>query len=322
MRAPRFWADTRDRIQSRMLAPFGVVWGAITSHRAQRPGWRAPIPVICCGNATLGGAGKTILALDLARRLRVAGRHVHVLLRGYGGRSRASHRVEPTHDSALVGDEALLLATVAPTWIGVDRAASAELAIAHGADVLLLDDGLQNPTLGKDLSLLAIDGGFGFGNGRVFPAGPLREPVHAAAARCGAAILIGPDRYRAAAALPLSLPLLRARLVPGPDMAALAGRDVLAFAGIGRPEKFFASLRDAGVRIADAVPFADHHPFRPGEVERLLDRADRLRATAVTTAKDAVRLPPALRTRITVATVALAWEDESAVDALLQRIDA
>lgn len=317
MRPPRFWAGPGDSVPSRLLAPLGAAWGRATTRRATGPGWQAPVPVICCGNVTMGGAGKTILALDLADRLRAAGCHVHVLLRGYGGSSRGPRRVTAEDDSALVGDEALLLAAVAPTWIGADRAASALQAVAAGAEVLLLDDGLQNPTLAKDLGLLVIDGGFGFGNGRVFPAGPLREPVRAAAARCHAAVLIGPDRHGAAAALPSSLPVLTARLVPGPAMVALAGREVLAFAGIGRPEKFFISLREAGAHLADAVPFADHHRFRRGEIERLLDRADRLGATAVTTAKDAVRLPPALRARVTVATVVLVWEDEAAVENVL-----
>ncbi len=307
---------------ARLLAPFAAAWAATTAQRVERPGWRAPVPVICCGNVTLGGAGKTILALDLTHRLGIAGRRVHVLLRGYGGSSRGPRRVEPADDGALAGDEALLLAALAPTWIGADRAASARQAVAEGADVLLLDDGLQNPTLAKDLCLLVIDGGFGFGNGRVFPAGPLREPVRAAAERCRAAILIGPDRHGAAAALGPSLPLLGARLVPGPEMQALAGRRVLAFAGIGRPEKFFASLREAGAQLAEAVPFPDHHRFRSGEVERLLDRADRLDATLATTAKDAVRLPAALRTQIAVATVGLAWDDEAAIEAMLRTLGA
>lgn len=322
MHAPRFWAGPGESMPSRLLAPLGAAWGAVTARRAGRPGWRAPVPVICCGSATLGGAGKTIVAVDLARRLAAVGQRVHVLTRGYGGIARGPRRVGTADDSGLVGDEALLLAAVAPTWIGADRAASARLAIAEGADALLLDDGLQNPTLAKDFGLLVIDGGFGFGNGCVFPAGPLREPVSIAAGRCRAAILIGPDRHGAAAALPPSLPVLRARLVPGADMEALAGRRVLAFAGIGRPEKFFTSLRAAGAQLAGAVPLPDHHRFRPGEAERLVDRADQVGATPVTTAKDAVRLPGALRPRVTVATIGLAWEDDAAIERLLQAIGA
>lgn len=317
MRPPAFWSGRRGSLPARLLAPLGAVAAAVTARRIARPGFRAPIPVICCGNVTLGGAGKTIVALDLARRIGAMGLRVHVLLRGYGGTARGLHRVQASDSAVVVGDEALLLAEVAPTWTGADRAASARAALAAGAEVLVLDDGLQNPTLAKDLSLLVIDGGFGFGNARVVPAGPLRETIAAGAERCGAAVLIGPDRAGAAALLPPRLPVLRARLRPGPEIEALAGRSVLAFAGIGRPEKFFATLEDAGVRLVARVPFADHHPYRAAELQRLLDRADRLDAVAATTAKDAVRLPPALRARIVAARVSLAWDDPAALAAVL-----
>ena len=166
-----------------MLAPAAAVVAAITARRVARPGWRAPVPVICCGNATAGGAGKTTLALDLGARL--AQRRVAFLTRGHGGRARGVHLVDPSRDgAALVGDEALLLAEARPTWVAADRAAGARAAVAAGAGVLVMDDGLQNPTLAKDLSFLVIDGGTGFGNGRVMPAGPLREPVATAAVRC------------------------------------------------------------------------------------------------------------------------------------------
>jgi tetraacyldisaccharide 4'-kinase len=186
--------------------------------------------------------------------------------------------------------------------------------------VLVLDDGLQNPTLHQDLGLLVVDGATGFGNGRVLPAGPLREPVLAGAARCRAAVLIGADRTGAIAALPPGLPLLQAWLVHGPGVAALAGRRVLAFAGIAAPQKFFASLADTGVPLAGHVPFPDHHPYTERELRRLLEQAARLDALPVTTAKDAVRLPPALRGEITVAGVGLAWSDPGTVEALLANL--
>ena len=162
-----------------MLSPLAAVTAAATAHRVTRPGWRAAVPVICCGNVTVGGAGKTTLALDLGARLSARGHLVHFLLRGYRGVVRGPHRVTAGDTATMVGDEALLLAAVAPTWIGADRAASARAAVAAGAQVLVLDDGLQNPGLHKDLSLLVVDGATGFGNGRVLPAGPLREPVAA-----------------------------------------------------------------------------------------------------------------------------------------------
>ncbi|HVZ06970.1 tetraacyldisaccharide 4'-kinase [Rhodopila sp.] len=317
-RAPAFWS--RDTALSRLLAPLSAVGTALTARRVARPGWRAPVPVICCGNATVGGAGKTTLVLDLAQRLRRRGLDVHILLRGYGGGARGPRRVQPTDNAAMVGDEALLLAAVAPTWTGADRAASARAAVAAGAQVLLMDDGLQNPTLAKSVSLLVIDGASGFGNGRVLPAGPLREPVAAAAARSHAAILIGPDATGALARLPPSLPVLRASLVQDRAIAGLAGRRVLAFAGIARPEKFFAPLRAAGAILVEARPFPDHHPFAAAELDALTRDADRQDARLVTTPKDAVRLPSAFRSRVTVIGVGLAWDDAAAIEAILGRL--
>lgn len=316
-RAPGFWQ--RDGVVPRLLSPLAALTAAVTARRVARAGWRAPVPVLCCGNVTVGGAGKTTLVLDLAARLAARGQAVHVLLRGYGGRLRGPHRVTARDTPADVGDEALLLAAVAPTWIGGDRAASARAAVAAGADLLLLDDGLQNPGLIKDMSLLVVDGATGFGNCRVLPAGPLREPVAAGAARCQAAVLIGPDRAGARAALP-GLPVLTARLVQDEAANALKGRRILAFAGIAHPAKFFTPLAEAGAILAGAEPFPDHHPYTARELDRLLARAAALDALPVTTPKDAVRLPPSVRARVQVIGVGLAWDDPPALDALLARL--
>jgi tetraacyldisaccharide 4'-kinase len=268
-----------------------------------RRGWQAPVPVICCGNATAGGAGKTTVALDIGRRLADRGIAAHFLLRGYGGSLRGPVRVDPdAHDSTQVGDEALL--------------------VAGGAQAIVMDDGLQNPTLEKDLSLLVIDGGFGFGNGRVIPAGPLREPVAAAAARSRAAVLIGKDETGALAQLPPGLPVLRARLVAGPEAAMLAGQPVFAFCGIANPQKFFNTLQEAGAVLAGREAFADHYPYDEGDLKELLAQAETLRAVAVTTKKDFVRIPPQFRSRVTVVTVALAWEEPAAIESLLDPLAA
>jgi tetraacyldisaccharide 4'-kinase len=283
-----------------------------------RSGWRAPVPVICCGNATAGGAGKTTVARDIGQRLADRGVAAHFLLRGYGGSLKGPLRVDPdTHDSTQVGDEALLLAEVRPTWISADRAAGGKAAIESGAQSIVMDDGLQNPTLEKDLSLLVIDGHFGFGNGRVIPAGPLREPVAKAAERCRAAVLIGSDDCGALAQLPPSLPVLRARLVPGPEAAMLKGQPVFAFCGIANPAKFFATLNEVGAVIAGRESFADHYPYDEGDVKDLLAQAEALRALPVTTKKDFVRLPPQYRARVTVVTIGLAWEEPASIESLL-----
>jgi tetraacyldisaccharide 4'-kinase len=320
LRAPAFWHDRGGTLLPLLLSPFAAVTAAVTAHRVARPGWRAPVPVICCGNVTVGGAGKTTLALDLGRRLLARGHRVHFLSRGYGGRGGGTHRVVPGDTAAEVGDEPLLLAGVGPTWTGADRAASARAAVEAGAEALVMDDGLQNPTLCKDLSLLVIDGATGFGNGRVLPAGPLREPVAAGASRCQAAVLIGADLADAVAALPEGLPLLRARLVHGPEVGALTGLRAFAFAGIASPEKFFATLGEAGVVLAGRVGFPDHHPYTDSELSRLLDEAARLDAVPVTTPKDAVRLPAARLAEVRVVDVAIAWEDPAAIEALLSSL--
>lgn len=316
--APSFWSH--DGLLARLLSPLSSVGAAMTARRVARPGWQAPVPVICCGNVTVGGAGKTTLVLDLARRLANRGHAVHVLLRGYGGDSRGVHRVAADDPVARVGDEALLLAGAAPTWVAADRAASARAAVAVGAEVLLMDDGLQNPTLAKRFSMLVIDGRTGFGNGRVLPAGPLREPIAAAAARCQAGVLIGPDTTDALVRLPPHLPVLRADLRQDSRIEALAGKRILAFTGIAIPDKFFDPLRQAGAVLAAVRPFPDHYPYTARDLMALDRAAAALDARLVTTPKDAVRLPPDFRARVTVIGVGLVWESADRIEQCLDSV--
>jgi tetraacyldisaccharide 4'-kinase len=313
---PAFWQTGGPLAAA--LAPFGIITRLATARRVAQPGWQAPVPVLCCGNATVGGSGKTPLCLDILARLRTAGIDAHALTRGYGGRLPGPTPVDPeTHTAADVGDEALLLAQAAPTWAGADRAAAARAAITAGAQALVMDDGLQNPSLAKTCSFLVIDGGAGFGNGRLLPAGPLREPVHAAAGRCRAAVLIGDDHYNALAALPPGLKLLRARLVPGEAMRSLAGQLVLAFAGIGRPEKFFATLEQAGLTLAARQAFPDHHAYSAAELAALQTKAASLGAQLVTTTKDHVRLAPRERSSVLALAAELVWDDPEEVVTIL-----
>jgi tetraacyldisaccharide 4'-kinase len=314
--APPFWSH--DSMLARALSPLSRIGTALTARRVARPGWHAPVPVVCCGNATIGGAGKTTLVLDLAHRL--SDRSVHILLRGYGGASRGTHRVQPDDPVSLVGDEAMLLAQAAPTWTGADRAATARAAIQAGAEILLMDDGLQNPTLAKTCSILVIDGRTGFGNGRVLPAGPLREPVATAAVRCQAAVLIGADETQALRQLPNAMPVFRADAVQDPSIAALAGRKAVAFAGIAIPQKFFDALRQAGVILCVARRFPDHHPYTERELADLLREARDHDAMPVTTPKDAVRLPPAIREQVTIIGVSLKWDKPSDIDQFLEKM--
>ena len=318
MRAPAFWTGDGRGVMPLLLSPIAAIYAAVTARRMRRRGWNAPIPVICCGNAIAGGSGKTTLALDLGQRLARRGIAVHFLLRGYGGRLKGPLRVDPAvHSSRDVGDEALLLAAERPAWISADRAAGARAAVEAGAQAIVMDDGLQNPTLEKDLTFLVVDGTYGFGNGRIIPAGPLREPVEAAARRSQAAVMIGRDEVGSLARLPPAMPVLSARLVPGAETLLLAGQPVLAFCGIANPPKFFATLQEAGAVLAGRQSFADHYPFDEEDLRGLLEEADTLRAIPVTTRKDFVRIPPAFRSRVTVATVALEWEEPARIEALL-----
>ncbi|ONG46707.1 tetraacyldisaccharide 4'-kinase [Pseudoroseomonas deserti] len=318
MRAPDFWSGGSGGIAPLLLSPIAAIYAAATARRVAKPGWQAPVPVICCGNATAGGSGKTVVALDLGQRLSNRGVATHFLTRGYGGKLKGPVLVDPVqHDSQAVGDEALLLAATRPTWVAGDRAAGGQAAVAANAQAIIMDDGLQNPGLVKDLSLLVVDGNYGFGNGRIIPSGPLREPVQAAAARCRAAVLIGEDETGALAMLPPGLPVLRARQVPGPEAELLAGQPVFAFCGIGNPRKFFASLQSAGAVLAGRMAYADHYPFDASDLRELLEQAEALRAIPVTTTKDYVRIPPAFRSRVTVLTVKLEWEQPTAIETLL-----
>jgi tetraacyldisaccharide 4'-kinase len=316
---PEFWRGRG--LLSTLLQPLAWAYGAgaAARHAAAR-GWRAGVPVICVGNLVAGGAGKTPVVLALAERLRARGRSPHILSRGYGGGLKGPVAVDPQrHDAAEVGDEPLLLAAAAPTWVARDRVAGARAAIAAGADLLLLDDGLQNPRLAKTLSLVVVDGAYGFGNGRMLPAGPLREPVAAGLARAHAVVRMGADEAGLA-------PLLAGRTVLGARLVALDAERlrsaaVVAFAGIARPEKFFALLEAAGARLIERRRFPDHHPYASAELGDLRRRRDAVAgARLVTTAKDWVRLSPAWRAEVGVLRVAVAWADEAALDRLLARI--
>ncbi|KAB1073774.1 tetraacyldisaccharide 4'-kinase [Methylobacterium planeticum] len=293
MRPPRFWSAAPDHPAARLLAPLGSAYGALTAARMDRAGARAPCPVLCLGNFTLGGAGKTPTALALAALLRDLGAEPAFLSRGYGGRLAGPVRVDPArHRARDVGDEPLLLARHAPTLVARDRVAGALACAAAGARVIVMDDGLQNPSLIKDLALAVVDAASGNGNGRPFPAGPLRAPLPRQWPHVAGVVLVGEGRAGeavAAEARVRGLPVHRARLVP--EAGASPGRRVLAFAGIGRPEKFFDTLRATGAEIVATRAFPDHHPYTARDLAALAAEAARRGAGLVTTEKDAVRLP-------------------------------
>jgi tetraacyldisaccharide 4'-kinase len=321
VRAPAFWWREADTAAA-LLAPAARVYGAVAAARLRQAGVRAGIPLLCVGNPTLGGSGKTPLTLALARLLTAAGERPWLLSRGYGGQLAGPVTVDPRHHRADdVGDEPLLLAQCAPTIIARDRVAGARAARAAGASVIVMDDGFQNPALAKDLSILVVDARRGVGNGRVFPAGPLRAPLAAQLARTQAMLLIGAGPAAgpmATTAAAHGLALFHGRLAPDvAAVAALAGRRVLAFAGIGDPEKFFATLADAGIEAAIRRGFPDHHPYTGADADALMAEADQASLPLVTTEKDFVRLKGrralselARRARALPVTLAIEEEDQ------------
>ena len=326
MREPAFWWRETG-VAARLLAPVAALYGAVAGARLKRRGHRAGAPVLCIGNLTVGGAGKTPTALAVARLLAAAGERPAFLSRGYGGELPGPLAVDPArHRAAEVGDEPLLLARAAPTVVARARVAGAKLAVAAGASVIVMDDGFQNPALAKDFSVLVVDARRGIGNRKVIPAGPLRAPLQAQLGRAHALLVVGDGPGAAdvaAAARARNLPVFEARLQPDAGfVAALGGGRVLAFAGIGDPEKFFATLAAAGVAVAATRSFPDHHRYSAAEAQALCDHADREGLVLVTTEKDLTRLSgeaamAELAARADALPVTLAFDDEPAFARLM-----
>ena len=329
LNTPRWWYRRERRegaLLRLLLTPLGWAWAGATARRIARTEPFDPgVPVVSIGNVTVGGSGKTPVAAEVLRLLRGQGVEAHALSRGHGGRLEGPAQVDSrAHGAADVGDEPLMLAAVAPAWVARDRAAGARAAVAAGAQALVLDDAHQNPSLRKTLSLVVVDGEtrdgeWPFGDGSVFPAGPMREPLKAGLARADAAVVLLPtdhaevDPELAKALAPL--PLLVARLEPlGPPPDG----PQVGFAGIAKPWKVERSLRAAGCDLVDFAPFPDHAAYSQGELKALADRAEALGAGLVTTEKDWVRLPPEWRARVAAWPVRARFEDETAALSLIQ----
>jgi tetraacyldisaccharide 4'-kinase len=314
MRAPDFW--THDDWRSRLLAPLGWLYGTSVAWKdVHTKKQKMGVPVICIGNLGVGGTGKTPVAIEIARLLIARGRNPFFLSRGYGGRLRGPIEVSEGNRATDVGDEPLLLAQAAPVIVARDRREGAKLAVSRGADVIVMDDGHQNFALAKDLSIVVVDGEAGFGNGRAVPAGPLREPVDQGLARADAVMITGDGAPSLGA---FSKLVMRTHLIH--DDAAIAGRRMVAFAGIGRPEKFFQSLRDLGADVVATKGFGDHHTYTAGEIARLISKARAHNAELVTTEKDFVRLTRTEREGIRAMPVHATFDDPAILERLLDSL--
>lgn len=319
MRAPDFWDrdDPFARLLASALSPLGALYAAAVryKHQAAKP-HRVRIPVICVGNISAGGVGKTPIALAIAEAVIARGKNPFFLTRGYGGSLKGPLVVSRNHKASETGDEPLLLSRKAATVIARDRAAGADLAVERGADLIIMDDGHQNFALSKDLSFIVVDGAQGFGNGKVLPAGPLREPAPEGLARADAVIIAGDGEP----ALPgFWGPVLRAAIAPA-AARQFTGKRLFAFAGIGRPQKFYASLAALGAELAATESFADHHLYARREIAALKAKARALGASLVTTEKDFVRLSEADREDIAVLPVSAAITPLDGLDRLLDRV--
>jgi tetraacyldisaccharide 4'-kinase len=319
MRAPEFWNESglTARLAAHALAPIGWLYGASVAWKARHATpYRATARVICAGNLTAGGTGKTPVAIAIAQSLQKAGRNPVFLSRGYGGRLSGPDLVDPAkHRATDVGDEPLLLAKTAPVIVAHDRAAGAKFAESAGFDTIIMDDGHQNFALAKDLSLVVVDAKAGFGNGYILPAGPLREAAPQGLSRADAVILVGEGSPPLAG---YSGPVLRVHIRPIQE-GNLAGQRAVAFAGIGQPEKFFRTLRAEGVELVATYSYADHHAYTAAEITWLKSKAHDAGALLTTTEKDYVRLTAADRKGITTLAIQAQFDSEDAFTEVLSK---
>lgn len=317
MKTPKYWQS--NSLISKLLEPAGFVYGTLTQLRLKlvKPR-KARIPVICIGNITAGGTGKTPVAVSVAKMLASDMFHPFFISRGYGGRLQNVMVNNKKHTARDVGDEPLLLSKQAPVIVNADRFAAAETAASEGADAVIMDDGFQNPSLYKDVSFLVFDGHYGTGNGKLIPAGPLRETLADGLKRADAVIILGKDKQDLAQKC--GLPVFYGHTEAA--RTGLGDRDVLAFAGIGHPQKFYYTLKQQGFNVVKTVDFPDHHFYTGAELNALLAEARKLNADVYTTEKDYVKIPPLFTRDINVLEISVVWDKpEKLLDFITSKIN-
>jgi len=304
MRTPKYWQS--NSLLSKLLTPLGWLYGQATQLRLKfKPSPKAEIPVICIGNITAGGTGKTPVSISVAKMLETDMYHPFFLTRGYGGKLQNIMVNTKKHSARDVGDEPLLLAQQAPVIVNADRFEGAKLAVQEGADIAIMDDGFQNPSLHKDLSFLVFDGSYGIGNGKIIPAGPLRETFEDGIKRADALIILGKDKHNLAERCKLPVFFGHTETL----QTTVSGDKVLAFAGIGHPQKFYHTLGQLGFDIVQTIDFPDHHFYSKEELENILQKAKEQNAEVYTTSKDFVKIPPSLQKYINVLEIAVVWDN-------------
>ncbi len=317
MKTPNYWKDKN--LYSYILSPLGSIYQLATAiNLALKKTKSVDKKVICIGNLTAGGTGKTPVAISIAKILKQMGKKPFFVSRGYGGILKNIMVDKNKHSAKEVGDEPLLLSAQAPVAINPNRYEGAKLAIANGADIIIMDDGFQNPTLKKDLSFLVFDGNFGYGNGKCIPAGPLRESLKHGLKRAQAIMIIGEDKHNLTEEFK-NLPIFKGQIAPIIDK--VPSKPVIAFAGIGRPEKFYTSLRICGFKIYQTEDYPDHHQYSRDELQKLIKKAEQNNCLLYTTTKDYVKIPPDLAKYFHVLEIAIQWEDEEKLkDFLIKNI--
>lgn len=303
MKTPEYWQT--DSLVSKILTPISAIYGFLTQLRLKlHKSPKVEVPVICVGNITAGGTGKTPVSLSIAKMLINDVYHPFFVTRGYGGKAKNVMVNNKKHTAHDVGDEPLFLSEVAPVAVNSNRYKGAKLAIKEGADIIIMDDGFQNPSLHKDLSFLVFDGNYGIGNGKIIPSGPLRETFANGTKRADALIIIGDDKYNLAKRTNLPTFFAHTEAV----QSILEKRDVIAFAGIGHPQKFYQTLKEQGFNILKSYDFPDHHFYQKPELEKMIAEAQELNAELYTTGKDFVKIPHSLKNNIKVLEIAVVWD--------------